>query len=282
MIGMNQIPAPAILAILAILVIASVAAGCTAPATEPDTADMTRVARGISASVNAGLDDIKAGLGNTSATLAATGLSGRKANAVLADNLLRYPWTLSSFAFSPGGVVLAAAPENCSVFIGANLSWQPGVQKANAVRVPAASGVFPMVEGFSAMLQTCPVFSSTGEYLGYADITYRPEVFFGQHIGPLTNGTEYDVWVVQTDGTEVYDTTPAEIGKNILTDPAYADPALREIATRIVNEPSGTGTYTFWNREWNRNVTKRAAWETAGIDGTEWRVVVTRETGTSP
>ena len=93
----------------------------------------------------------------------------------------------------------------------------------------------------------------------------------------MINGTPYDVLVIQSEGTEIYDTTPEEIGKNILTDSIYADPAMQEIVNRIVREPSATGRYTFWDRAWSRNVTKVAVWETAGIDGAAWRVGVTRE-----
>lgn len=275
---MKVIPCLVILGILAASVLL---AGCTTPATKPETAEMNAVAEEISTSINNGLGDIKEGLRNTSRTLSATGLSGPAAGAAMSENLRYYPWTLTSFTLSPEGIVLAAVPEDNAGFVSMNLSGQSHVQKANADRAPTVSGVFPMVEGITAMLQTYPVFSASGEYLGYVDITYAPEVFLAERVRPVTNGTSYDVWVIQRDGTEIYDTTPEEIGKNILTDPVYADPALREFANRVVQEPSGTGRYTFWNREWNRNVTKLAVWDTAGIDGAEWRVVVTREDGSS-
>ncbi len=119
------------------------------------------------------------------------------------------------------------------------------------------------------------MFSSSGEYLGYTDITYPADVFLGRHIEPVIRSTGYDVWVAQLDGTEIFDTTKEEIGKNIVTDPVYADPAIQEFVSKIIKEPSGTANYVFWDKEWNRNVTKTAVWETAGIDGATWRVVVT-------
>ena len=138
-----------------------------------------------------------------------------------------------------------------------------------------------MVEGFSGVSQSYPVFSASGEYLGYTDITYVPDVFLARYIEPATRGTPYDVWVAQAEGTEVYDTTKEEIGKNILTDPAYADPVLHEILVRIAREPRGNATYVFYDKDWKRTITKLAVWDTSGIDGTEWRVVVTKEVGTS-
>jgi len=265
--------------ICAILAVSAVLAGCSTTPAKTGTSEMEAVAGELTASINDGLDDLKAGLKNTSDALSASGLSGSEAEAAMSENLLRYPWTLSSFTISRDGIVTAAAPKNYAGFAGTNLSWNSQFREANAKEAPMVSGVFSMVEGFTAVSQSYPIFSRSGEYLGYTDITYAPDVFLARQIEPVTNGTVYDVWVVQADGTEIYDTSKEEIGRNILTDPVYADPALQEVLTRIVREPSGNGTYTFWDREWNRNITKIAVWDTAGIDGAEWRVVITRADG---
>lgn len=261
-----------ILLILAALVVMT---GCTAPADETQSTSMDAVADKVATSINSGLGDLKEGIRNNSLALSETGLTGREAEAILARNLLRHPWAVSSLVISKEGIVLTAAPENYAGIVGEDLSWQSQVQYANRERVPIISGVFLMAEGFTGVSQSYPVFSPSAEYLGYTDITYAPDAFLGRQILPIINGTAYDVWVTQVDGTVIYDTTKEEIGKNLFTDPAYADPALQVIFSRIVQEPSGAGTYTFWDRDWNRNVTKTAVWETAGIDGTSWRVVVT-------
>jgi hypothetical protein len=268
------------LAVILLIFFVSVSlAGCTHPETDPKLAEMKVVAGDLTTSINGGLGDLKAGIQNNSRALSTAGLSGQQAEAVLADNLMHHPWAVSSLIISREGIVMTAVPGNYAGVVGTNLSWQPQFQKANMARGPVVSGVFRMVEGFNGVSQSYPVFSSSGEYLGYTDITYAPEVFLGRYIEKATSGTAYDVWVTQTDGTEIYDTTKEEIGKNILSDSVYADPALQEVLNRIVREPSGTATYKFWDRDWNRNITKLAVWDTAGIDGAEWRVVVTRAEG---
>jgi hypothetical protein len=273
---MKAFPIAVILFILA----ASVSlAGCIHPETNPKIAEMDAVAGQLTTSIDAGLDDLKAGIQNNSRALSTAGLSGQKAEAILAENLLRHPWAISSLVISRDGIVMTAVPKNYAGVVGMNLSWQPQVQKANTERVPVVSGVFRMAEGFTGISQSYPVFSSSGEYLGYTDITYTPDAFLSRYIEKATSGTAYDVWVAQTDGTVIYDTHKEEIGTNLFSDPAYADPALQEIFTRIVKEPSGSGKYTFHDRNWNRNVTKTAVWDTAGIDGAEWRVVVTSAEG---
>jgi hypothetical protein len=271
----NVMKAYHLMAILLLLTASAVMAGCTAPAGDTQTAGMETVAQKITASINAGLGDLKDGIKNNALALSKTGLDGRDAETTMSENLLRHPWAVSSLVISRDGIVMMAVPVNYAGIVGEDLGWQPQVQKANMEQVPIISGVFRMEEGFDGISQSYPVFSPSGEYLGYTDITYVPDEFLGRQIRPVINGTGYDVWVTQTDGTVIYDTTKEEIGKNLFTDPAYADPALQEIFTRIVQEPSGSGTYTFRDRDWNRNVTKTAVWETAGIDGTSWRVVVT-------
>jgi len=263
-------------AVILFIIVASVSlAGCTTTVTDPKIAEMKGVAGQLTLSINNDLGDLKAGIQNNSRALSTTGLAGRNAEAVLAENLMRHPWAVSSVIISRDGIVTTAVPQNYAGMVGRNLSWQPQVQKANTERVPIVSDVFRMDEGFTGISQSYPVFSSSGEYLGYTDITYAADVFLGRHIEPVIRSTGYDVWVVQTDGTEIFDTTKEEIGKNILSDPVYADPSLKEVITRIVKEPSGTTNYIFWDKEWNRNVTKTAVWDTAGIDGATWRVVVT-------
>jgi len=263
--------------ILLILAATLVLAGCTAPAADTRDADMNAAAAGLTSSIDAGLGEIKAGLKNTSAELSTTGLSGPGAEEALARNLGNYPWAFSSIAVSKDGIVMAAVPDNPVVRPGLNMSGRVQIDEAIAAKVPQVSRLFRMEEGTYAVSQTYPVFLPSGEYLGYIDITYPPEIFLSRYTGPVMNRTGYDVWVIQDDGTEIYDTSPGEIRKNIITDEVYADPSVRAVAARIVNNPSGTGTYTFWDRDWNGNITKTAVWETAGIDGAEWRIGVTRE-----
>ncbi len=273
---MKAFPVALILFIMAASVLF---AACTSPEppTDPGINEMEAVAGQITMSIDAGLGDIRAGNQNTSRALSTTGPSGRNAEVVLSENLLHYPWALSSVVISPQGIILTAVPETYAGIVGANVSGHLHFQRANTARVPMVSGVFRMAEGFDGIAQSYPVFSSSGEYLGYTDITYEPYVFLGSHIGKATRGTDYDVWVVQTDGTVIYDTSKEEIGKNVVSDPIYADPALQEILARIVKETSGMGTYTIWDRDGDRNITRTAVWDTAGIDGAEWRVVVTSE-----
>ena len=268
--------------ILLILAATLVLAGCTAPAADTKIADtkaanMKAVAGELTTSINASLGEIKAGLANTSGELSTTGLSGTRAGAALSQNLGHYQWAFSSVTVSRDGIVMAAVPGSPAVKPGMNWTGQAVVDEANAAKAPRISELFRMEEGTYGVSQSSPVFSPSGEYLGYVDITYSPAIFLNSSIAPVMNRTGYDVWVIQSDGTEIFDTSPEEVGKNIITDAVYSDPSVKAVAESIVKNPSATGKYTFWDRGWNGNVTKTAVWETAGIDGAAWRVGVTRE-----
>jgi len=273
----SRIPA----AIFLLLLVSVSSTGCTDmvtnPVTNPEIALMEMCAGQISTSVNTEFGEIKTGLQNTSQGLVVYGLSGPGAENLLSENLRHHPWAVSSRTVAGNGVVQAAVPKNYAHLTGMDISTRPEVRKATTNRMPGLSGVFLMEDDDYRVAQSYPVILPGGEYLGYADIIYAPEDLLARHIGAAASGNTFDVWVVQTDGIVIYDTTKEEIGRNILTDPVYADPALHTTFLHIVNETSGTGTYTFFDRAWNRNVTKTAVWDTAGIDGTAWRVVATSD-----
>jgi hypothetical protein len=238
---------------------------------------MKAVARMISISIDHGLAEIEGTLSTTSQALTVSGLTGPSAEKALDENYLIYPWAVSSVVISKDGIVTAAVPKNSAGGVGNNLAAMAPVIAANEKKMPLVSGVFTTVEGIDAISQSFPVYSLRQEYVGYVDITYEPQVFLERQIRNVTIGPWYSVWVAQADGTQLYDEKFEEIGKNILTDPSYADPSLHATLSRIANEKSGNGTYSYWDSKWNRIVTKEAVWETAGVDGAEWRVVVTRE-----
>ena len=260
----------------AMLIMSSVLmAGCTEEQAGTGSSEMEQVAKEAAASIDAGLEDLRTGIENNAKALPDTDLTGEEAEKILSDNLLNYPWAISSLVISNKGIVLTAVPENYAEVVGNDLSRQSIVQKANNEKVPVVSVVFRMAEGFDGISQSYPVFSPSGDYLGYTDITYTPDALISRQILPVIEGTEYDIWVTQTNGRVIYDTTKEEIGKNLFSDPSYADPALQEIFTRIVQEPAGSGEYTFWDKDWNKNITKKAVWGGVRFDGADWRIVVT-------
>lgn len=252
-------------------------AGCTAPQEEiiSTTGENDPTLSSLVTEINAGLTQIQTSLQNNAVFITEHGMTGEETEAVMTNLLLTYPWSRSSVTVSADGLVQNAMPEQYRNIIGKNLTEQPIVRNAFSLQAPYLSNVSLLAEGYEGVVQSVPVFSTSKEYLGYTDITYRPYDFLTRYISPVIEISGSDVWVTQTDGTILFDTTQEEIGKNLFTDPAYQTQELQAIFERIVTEPSGTGEYRFWDKNWEKHVTKEARWETAGIDGATWRIVMT-------
>ncbi len=203
--------------------------------------------------------------------LSGIGLSGEAAEKILLDHFLAHPWAISSATVSNESILVGIAPDTYQDVIGTDLSFQEQTVQIIQAQAPNVSTVFPIVEGVNAIVQSYPVFAPDGTYLGYADITYRPEVFISRIAGPVLNGTHYEALVIQTDGVILYSTNFEEVGRNIFSDPMYQDPALQAFFIQVAAEPAGTSSYQSWDQD---HEIKVAAWSTAGIDGAAWRVIV--------
>lgn len=231
----------------------------------------------IKSGVNSGLESIKGDLKAGAAAVSEYGYSSPEAEKLISAYLVKYPFSQCSVVIDKNGVVLSAFPDTCKKLVGLDLSTQGVVVEALNDQTPILSDFFLMEkEEFWAVFQSYPVFDKDESYPGFIDMTYKPQDFLGRYIKPVTDSTDLDVWVVQTDGTVIYDTTPEEIGLNLFTDPSYLRADLQLLFREIVQSETGTGEYIFWDKEWANPVGKYAVWDTAGIDGTEWRIVVTR------
>ncbi|MDV2481107.1 sodium:calcium antiporter [Methanoculleus sp. Wushi-C6] len=257
-----------------VIAVTVLGAGCMEESQPPLQTTRDAVLQEAVLAIDQELASVGASLGEDARVLGETGLSGAAGKEALKQTLLEYPWAESYLVISRDGIVVMAVPENYAGLVNTDVSSQPQVQRAVRERAPLMSEAFYLNEGFTGITQSYPICGT--EYLGFVSIAYRPDALIGRTIAPLTNGTPYDIWVAQTDGRVIYDTTPEEIGRNLFSDPDYQVPGLQEAFARIVAEPTGSLEYSFWDRSWERNVTKEAIWGTAGIDGAEWRVVVTR------
>jgi len=244
--------------------------GCLAgpPGTGSDlNATLSLIESGIIRELQ-GIDRSNAGVAEQ---LSGIGLSGEAAEKVLLDHFLAHPWAISSATVSNDLILVGIAPDTYRDMIGTDLSFQEETVRIVSAQAPDVSAVFPIVEGENAIVQSCPVFAPDGTYLGYVDLTYRPDVLIGRIADPVLANTTYDALVIQTDGAILYSTDAGEIGRNVFSDPACQDPEHKALFARVAAEPSGTGFYRSPGPDHENMV---AAWSTAGTDGVSWRVVI--------
>lgn len=257
-------------------------AGCTTtpdePAGSPGDVKMTSLLERAAGDVSAGLSQLQESNAESAAKLSEAGITGDAAADVLQEKLVgSSPYVISSLVIDTGGMVTAAAPVHYQTIVGTDLGYQPEVQYANDVQEPVLSGIFMLEEGFPGISLSYPVFSGDNTYLGYTDLTFRPEIFLRQYFRPLTEETGYEFMVLQTDGTILYETNEEEVAKNTFTDPLYQSTEIPKLAEKVVAEPSGRGEYTFWDVDWKREAGREIFWSTVSFDGTEWRVAVIRD-----
>lgn len=267
---------------------AAVAAGCLSPSS-PDgepflpatgttsvDADPSTVLARLAADVNTTLEEIDRNVAGAASALGPTGLSGQEANATLARLAAASPHIADAVTITSDGRITAAMPAEYGGAVGADVSGQPHVQRGLAERRPLMSEVFRAVEGFDAVTVQHPVLAGDGTVLGLVSAVVEPDLLLADRSDRAIAGTPFTAWAMAPDGRLIYDADPARIGRNVITDPAYAGfPEFTAFARRIATEPSGNGSYTL-SPPGGATVRQEAVWATAGLHGTAWRVVVVR------
>lgn len=212
--------------------------------------------------------------------LTMTGITGQGADLALLSLAESNDWIVDAVTVSPDGKIAAVMPEQYQGVIGEYIGNQSHIVTILTDEKPALSPIFQTVEGFEAAAIAYPVFSSSHESTGGVSVPFRPDLLIGPLIANATRGTGYGIDVLQaSDGLILYDSDPTQIGKTP-DDPVYVKyPELRALASRIIRETSGTGTYQFPTPGTDQPVQKEAVWDTISLHGTEWRVVVQRVIG---
>ncbi len=246
---------------------------------QPD-ADPSATLAGFTTGVNASLQEIDRNLASAATSLGRTGITGPEANATLKYLAASSPHAANAITVTPDGRIAAEAgsPERSSI-VGISVADQMHVRQALQERQPLMSAVFPAVEGFDAVVVQRPVTDGKGAFSGLVSVAFDPSRVLAESANRPLAGTEFTAWAMDTQGRLIYDRDPVDlVGRSMISDPAYAGyPDLVALSKRMMAEPSGSGTYTFTATGAGPAVRKDAVWATAGLHGTEWRLLVARE-----
>ncbi|HIH02367.1 MAG TPA: hypothetical protein HA263_00440 [Methanoregulaceae archaeon] len=272
------------LLLAALLAIALAAAGCTGtgPGTTtpvpgtPGAADasVNETLRVFASGAQQSLDRVDANVSSAAAILATTGLTGPGSESVLL-NLSRSGnqsgnYSIDAVTFDTDGKVLAVMPEDYQFAVGANIHGSSNVLAA-LNGTPGLSQRINLVEGFRGVALSYPVRNTSG-VAGGVSLTIRPERLLAVSALAALGNTSHALSAVQTDGTIVLDANPRMIGQSILNATQYGGATdLAKIAQEIVSTPSGFERYQ------GNGTTRAVAWQTVGLHGTAWRLVVNQE-----
>jgi hypothetical protein len=212
--------------------------------------------------------------------LSTAGLSGTQARAALSELVANNSLIVNAATADAKDVLVAVEPSNYSSIEGIDIKMQEQNLQLHQTMRSAMSNMIPLVEGFPGVVMVSPIFDGSGKLIGSLSIVVQPSLLVQQSITPASEGvTHFSMWAMQSNGTLIYDPDPAQQGKNLLTDPIYADyPEVQAFTHRVALEQSGYGSYQYYDTNLDnaskRVVSKEAYWTTVGIYGTEWRLVV--------
>lgn len=266
------------LLLAALLALALAAAGCTvtSPGTatpgSPDAAgaSVNETLRVFAAGAQQQLDRVDANVSAAAAALGTTGLSGPGAEDVLLNLSRSGNFSTDAVTFDANGEILAAMPVDYQFAIGANIHGSPNVRAA-LNGTPGLSPRINLVEGYRGVGLSHPVRNASG-VAGGVSLAFRPERLLAVPALEALGNTSHALSAVQTDGTIIFDVNPRMIGQSILNATQYGEATdLARIAQEIASTPSGSGRYEA------SGTTRAIAWETVGLHGTEWRLVVNQE-----
>jgi len=229
----------------------------------------------IRSEVQDGLVEASEELARGAALLGDVGLNGTEARVVMNDVLGNIAYGIDVVTIDVNGVIVASEPSAYHGAEGVDISGQEQVQRMITTRMPVMSQVFRMVEGFMASDLQMPIFDADGRFIGSLSITLDIEGMIRERAEALGLSSGFQITCLQDDGLEVYDTDEAQIGRNLFTDPAYANyTETLEFMHQMLGSNSGYGTYEYYDSLESENlVTKEVLWTDFGMHGTYWTLM---------
>lgn len=229
--------------------------------------------------VTLGIQDALSGIdtatSDASVSLGSVGISGPMAENILVQLETAHPAVFSAITIDPSGTVVSAKPWDVQGLVGQNLVYQEAVEKALITRKPLMSDLFPLAQGCSGVVIEYPVFSDNGTFSGVVSTAFVPSDLVAPLVENATEGTSCSFMVVSPDGRILYDPDPEEVGRDTLNETLYADfPEIFEVMSQLSVDPSGHATYSIYDTGFGKVVKKECYWSTAGLHGTEWRVMI--------
>ena len=231
---------------------------------------------GIISKINSDLLLIDEIVNKTAVTLSEDDYGINEKSVILANNLGLSPYIENIVLLDSDLIVIAVGSDKYKDVIGSNLSNQDHLVRTVQLKKPQMSLVTQTVEGFPATLICRPVIRNS-TLTGVVSAVINPEKIISEAFLYGDPDNRFENFVTQTNGLIIYDEDPLQTGRNTFTDSLYlTDPSIINLARNMSSEPKGNGTYKFHDMPSPEVVTKEVLWDTAGINGGEWRVAVAR------
>lgn len=241
-------------------------------------AAMQKALGNVTGGIQSTLFELDSTLSHAAGTLGTAGISGPGADEVLSSVVITHPAIINVITYDQNGTVVAAEPDTAKILLGQNLREYDIVKKTLTTQQPQMSDLFSLAEGGDGVVLAHPVFSPGGQFLGVVSSGISPYALVSPIAGESMENTPYTYMVAQTNGRILYDPDPQEVGKETFNETLFADfPGIIELARHYSGNRTGYDTYSFYSSGFGKVVSKETFWDTVGLHGTEWRVLVISE-----
>lgn len=230
------------------------------------------VLKQVKKDINSTLSEIDKDLKAAAKSLATVDLKGEAARKILKDLCKFRPFAIAAIITNADGVNVTIEPEEYRKYEDSESKNMAHIVRLLKDEKPALSDVYTTSEDIDAISIGYPILSDKGDILGAVRMLVKHEVF----LKPLADGKPCKVWIMQPNGLIIYDPDTEEIGKNIFTDPVYKPfTDLISFSKTVALSSSGAGSYDFYvGGLQDKTLAKKVAvWDTAGLYGTDWRVI---------
>jgi len=229
----------------------------------------------MTGSIQSELSMLNFSIDEVSYHLGESGLSGPKADSMLADLASYHPALLSAITVDTNGTVLSAAPDNAKILIGQNIADQEAISQVLSTRQPVMGKYFTLRQGGEGVAMVYPVFSPSGEFLGALSMAFSPSILVTRYAEELEGWAPFTYAVAQPDGVLLYHSNPALAGKQAFDEPLFEQfPDILDFVRRSDTERTGYATFSFFKEGSTEIVPKETFWDTVYLYDSEWRVFV--------
>lgn len=258
------------IATLSVALTLAVLSSCTKDPLASYPPSITTVKTSLEAVFTSWDSDLNASTARLSLLLGDTG----KVRSELKGMFANHPDYVVEYAFvSPPGILEIIEPPAYYPSQGVNISSQDHVIRLFGEKVPVLSNTFLAAEGFNAAVNAHPVIRD-GKAAGALSPLFYPHRMLDPIIDPLILDQDFEIWMMDSGGTLIWDQDIPDIGRNLFTDPYYDPfPNLKIALEKIAAEEYGETTYSFFQAGTSIEVVKRAHWVTFTHHGQQWKIV---------
>lgn len=268
---------------LIIILITILGTGClqeqkSIEASTTDHESMLQRLMNVTNSLQNSLHTFDSTMSDAATALGTTGISSPDADAILSRAAATHPSIINVITYDQNGTVVAVRPDTAKMMLGWNLSGYEIVKQTLAIQKPVMSDLIVLAEGGEGAVLAHPVFSPEGTFTGVVSMAFSPYTMVRPVAESEMNRNPFTWMVVQTDGRILYDPDPQEVGKETFNETLFAEfPEIIELARLYSVNRTGYDTYSFYRTGSGNVVSKETFWDTVGLHGTEWRILVISE-----